>query len=220
MGSSKMAGGQLSDTEKSFVQEAIEGGRHEVEMGKMAAKQGGDASVKAYGKKLVSDHTTANKKLEAIAKKNGVTTTKSSSASSDSDLMAAKGADFDKIFAAKAVEDHQKDIAKFEAAEKDATNPDLKSFISSTLPTLRDHLQQAQSLNMAGGSTSGASSSGSSAAGSSSSGSSRSTGSSSGSSPATPGNSATPHGTPGSGTATPGSSTNPGSATSPTTPQR
>jgi len=210
-----MAGGQLTETEKSFVQEAMEGGRHEVEMGKMASKQAGDPSVKAYGKKLVSDHTQANKKLEAIAKKNGMTATKSSSSSSDSDLMAAKGADFDKLFASKAIEDHQKDIAKFEAAEKDATNPDLKSFISSTLPTLRDHLQQAQSLNASGGSSTGASASGSS----SSAGSSRSTGSSSGSSPANPGNSATPHGTPGSGSAG-SSSTTPGSATSPTTPQR
>lgn len=186
---SKAQASQLTDTEKTFVQEALESGRHEVAMGKMAAKQASDATVKTYAKKLVSDHTAANKKLEGIAKKGQVTVTKSTAMAADTELTAAKGGDFDKAFAGKAVENHQKGIAKYEAAEKDATNPDLKSYISSTLPTLREHLEQARSLNPNAGPTSF-----------------------SGSDKRTPGT----NGQSGAGSSvTPGASTNPGSSSTP-----
>jgi len=168
----------------------------EVEMGKMASKQASDSNVKAYGKKLVADHTATNKKLQALAKKNmaGMTNTKSMSMAADSELMSAKGADFDKAFAAKAVEHHQKDISQFEAAEKDATNPDLRALITATLPILRDHLQQAQTLSASAGAGPTGTTSGSGT------GSSRPSGVSGGSSA-------------GAGSSTPGASTTPGSTT-------
>ncbi|MCU1324822.1 MAG: hypothetical protein JWN34_192, partial [Bryobacterales bacterium] len=180
-------GSQFTETERTFVQEALEGGRMEVDMGKMASKQGSDSNIKAYGKKLVADHTATNKKLQALAKKNmaGMTNTKSTSMAADSELMSAKGADFDKAFAAMAVQHHQKDIAQFEAAEKDVTNPDLRALITATLPILRDHLQQAQTLSASAGAGATGTTSGSGTGSSSPSG--LGTGSSSGAGSSTPG---------------------------------
>src|SRR4051812_15227539 len=42
--------------------------QREIEMGKMAEKNGQSKQVKAYGKALVDDHTAADKKVKALAK--------------------------------------------------------------------------------------------------------------------------------------------------------
>ena len=41
---------------------------------------------------------------------------------------------------------HQKDIADFEKEASSGNDPDLKNWASKTLPTLRPHLAEAQSL--------------------------------------------------------------------------
>jgi putative membrane protein len=45
-----------------------------------------------------------------------------------------------------AVADHQKDIAEFEKAANSAADSDIKALAAKTLPTLRAHLKEAQSL--------------------------------------------------------------------------
>jgi putative membrane protein len=133
----------LSASEESFVREALEGGHHEVDLAKTAVKKASDPKVKAFAQRLVKDHTAANHKLETIAHAANTPT----GHAEDSDLTSLNGTEFDKAYVKKMVDAHQMAIAKFESAEKDATNPDLKKFISSTLPTLREHLKQAQSLD-------------------------------------------------------------------------
>jgi putative membrane protein len=79
----------------------------------------------------------------------------SSSAGSSSDassfpgsdmLMGKSGTEFDTEFARMAVEDHQKDIAEFEKAASSASDSDVKAWAAKTLPTLRAHLKEAESL--------------------------------------------------------------------------
>lgn len=65
----------------------------------------------------------------------------------DGRMETMRGADFDKAWAKQMVENHKAAIAKFEMEEKEAMNADLRAFITSTLPTLRDHLSQAQALD-------------------------------------------------------------------------
>jgi putative membrane protein len=61
-------------------------------------------------------------------------------------LQSLSGTEFDREFVKMAVNDHQKDIKEFEKASKNADDTELKSFAAKTLPTLRQHLQQAKSL--------------------------------------------------------------------------
>jgi putative membrane protein len=48
--------------------------------------------------------------------------------------------------------DHRKDVSEFEKQSTKGTDPDLKAFATKTLPTLREHLQMAESLPGAKGS--------------------------------------------------------------------
>ena len=74
----------------SFAQKAAESGRMEVEHGKMAAQKASHAQVKAYGNKLVTDHTAANNELAAIAKRKGIALTTASHHQSDRGSVGAK----------------------------------------------------------------------------------------------------------------------------------
>jgi putative membrane protein len=44
------------------------------------------------------------------------------------------------------VKDHQKDVADFENASKTSADPQVRQFAAETLPTLQEHLQQAEKI--------------------------------------------------------------------------
>lgn len=61
-------------------------------------------------------------------------------------LAKENGADFDRDFIARMVDDHEKDVKMFEKKASDANDPDVRAFAAKQLPTLRQHLSQAQNL--------------------------------------------------------------------------
>lgn len=137
----------LSAADKEFMTKAAIGGMAEVAMGQTASTQGTDAGVKAFGSRMVTDHSKANDELKALATQKGMSLPMELDAEhkKKGDEMAKKsGKDFDKAYMADMVEDHEKDIAEFEKASKSATDPDLKAWATKTLPTLQDHLKMAK----------------------------------------------------------------------------
>jgi len=56
------------------------------------------------------------------------------------------GSDFDKAYIKAMVRDHKKDVKEFQKEADSADDPDLKGWVAKTLPTLQDHLSQAQSV--------------------------------------------------------------------------
>jgi putative membrane protein len=62
-------------------------------------------------------------------------------------LSALSGAAFDRAYMADMVKDHRTDIAEFEKEANSGSDADVKSFASKTLPTLRHHLEMAQSAD-------------------------------------------------------------------------
>jgi putative membrane protein len=68
-----------------------------------------------------------------------------------SKLQNESGAEFDKDFVRMAIRDHKKDIAEFEKCRTDVSDPQITAFIDQTLPTLRNHLQMAETAARAVG---------------------------------------------------------------------
>jgi putative membrane protein len=54
--------------------------------------------------------------------------------------------EFDRAFIQEMVQDHRKAVDKFDQASKNLNDPELKAFAAKHLPTLRDHLSEAQKL--------------------------------------------------------------------------
>src|ERR1700746_3382597 len=64
--------GSLTASDDKFVKDAAEGGLAEVELGKLAAEKGASTDVKAFGQRMVTDHSKANDELKQIAGAKGV----------------------------------------------------------------------------------------------------------------------------------------------------
>ncbi len=142
--------GKVSSKDKKFMMDAAMGGMEEVEMGRLAASNATDADVKAFGQRMVDDHTKANDQLKQVAQTKGVTLPADMSKSQHSDmdkLSKMTGTDFDHAYVKMMVKDHKKDVADFSKESKSGKDSDVKSFASTTLPTLQDHLKMVQDLS-------------------------------------------------------------------------
>jgi putative membrane protein len=143
---SLMPAQNLSEQDQKFIQDAAKGGMMEVHMGQMGLERGSSPEVKSLSQHLINDHKAANQELAALAKQKGISLPGDDAQMAASMPAAKNREDFDKAFARTAVEDHQKDIAEFEKEASSGKDPDLKNWAAKTLPTLRAHLAEAQSL--------------------------------------------------------------------------
>ncbi len=137
----------MDPADSDFMMKAAQGGLAEVDMGYMASSKATNADVKKFGDRMVTDHSKANDELKQLAATKGVTlpTTVSDDEKKDMDAMSAKsGKDFDKGYIDDMVQDHEKDVAEFEKASKEAKDADLKAWAAKTLPTLQKHLEMAK----------------------------------------------------------------------------
>jgi putative membrane protein len=136
--------------DKKFVKDAALGGMAEVELGKLAAQKASSDAVKQFGQKMVDDHTKANDQLKEIASKENISIPDSLDPKHQSrieKLSKLSGPDFDKAYAKDQVKDHQKDVSEFKSEAENGSNPNIKQFASTTLPTLQEHLSMAKDLN-------------------------------------------------------------------------
>lgn len=120
----------------------------EIAAGKLAQRKGRSKDVKTFGKTLVTDHSAADKKCMALAKDEKITLPKSQPVPDEAmdKLKAAVAGDFDKMFAADMLEDHEKAIAEVKAARDVTTDGKLKALLNSLLPVLEGHRDTAQRL--------------------------------------------------------------------------
>jgi putative membrane protein len=159
----------LSRGDEHFIKEACAGGHMEVRMGKLGVQKAQSTEVKQLAQRLIDDHTKAGTELTQIASNKGLTLTDKDTIANtvkDNDrthvrdnedahkghdkelgkLESLSGSEFDRAFAKMAVKDHEKDVKLFEKASQNADDSEVKAFAAKTLPTLREHLQQAKSL--------------------------------------------------------------------------
>jgi putative membrane protein len=132
-----------------FLTDAIMDSNAEIKAGQAAQDMGSTQAVKDFGKMLVDDHTKAKEQASALAMSMNVPVPEGTPPGADDKLKMAtgmKGSGFDKDFLAMMVEDHQKAIDKFQM-EADSSDPaQVTDLAKQTLPTLKKHLQTAQSL--------------------------------------------------------------------------
>lgn len=134
---------------EAFLLDAIRGNNSEMKFGRLATEKGSSKAVKDFGTMLVNDHGKAGADALTLATSAGLARTNGTKPEADAEyakLEALTGAEFDKEFTRFMIEEHQKTIAKFETAAKDTQNAAVADFARKSLPTLRKHLERAQSL--------------------------------------------------------------------------
>jgi putative membrane protein len=136
---------------QDFVTRASSSNMLEIASGQLAINQGEDANVKAFGQHMVNDHGQATAEMTALVAKKGSTVPTAMLPEHQQmvdTLKSLTGAAFDKQFAVMMVTSHQTTVALFEQAAGNNGVPDndLRAFASGKLPTLKQHLQEAQQL--------------------------------------------------------------------------
>jgi putative membrane protein len=138
-GQSQKSGSSLTANDRDFMKKAAEGGMEEVEMGRMAEQQGKSAEVKAFGKRMVTDHSKANSELMALASRKGV---KLPTHGPKKETM--RGDNFDKQYISDMVKDHEKDLAEFQREASNGSDPDVKAFATRNAKVIQKHFELAK----------------------------------------------------------------------------
>lgn len=141
------AGTTMSDT--SFIKKAAEGGMAEVEFGQLAEQKASSDDVKKFGQRMVDDHTKANEELKKVASEEHVKLPEGLSAKdkmTKAHLEKLSGAEFDRAYMKDMVKDHKADVTAFEQESQSGQESAVKNFAQQTLPTLREHLKEAERI--------------------------------------------------------------------------
>jgi putative membrane protein len=145
------AAAQKFDTkDANFVKDAAQCSMLEFELAKLATTNASSEDVKQFSKRIIDDHAKVDQELVKLAGNKGVTLPKTLEDKKCKELCdkmsKLKGKDFDREYMRHVVDDHEKALAEFQTAAKSLTDPDLKAWVTKTLPTLTDHLRQAKEV--------------------------------------------------------------------------
>lgn len=131
--------------------------RSEIEHARIAEERSKQAEVKEFARRMISDHTEADRKLTEFAKKNGVSLTAvtptdpihaalhASMKTSEEALKAAKGDSFDAAYLGMEIAEHRLGVSTVQEGQKYAKG-EAKQLLDESHKMLRGHLEHAERL--------------------------------------------------------------------------
>ena len=137
-----VTGQEMKD--KMFLRRTAEGSIADVKFGQLGAEKGSSDDVKAFGSKMVTDHTQLSSDLKPIADQMGIRLpkemNKDDKASYDK-LASLSGDEFDKAFILAMLEDHRKGWRAFREESMGTNDPVLKAEVDKGELVIRDHMR-------------------------------------------------------------------------------
>lgn len=120
----------------------------EVSSGQLAVQKGMDPEVKMFGQIMVKDHSGAEQKLLALAKRRGIALPAAATGGIKPDLMLAHaGAKFDQLYVHGMVSGHRNAVEVFENYATTGKDPAVKAFAQQMLPVLKHHLMEIEAID-------------------------------------------------------------------------
>jgi putative membrane protein len=138
-----------SFSDAQFAAKAAHGALTEVQLGQLAAQKGENEAVRAFGRRMATDHAQTHQKLQEIAARENISLPKDLDQDAKQNyekLAKLSGPAFDRSYAQDMVADHKKDVAQFQKETKAGKNEAIRTFAAETLPTLQDHLKEASQI--------------------------------------------------------------------------
>ncbi len=140
---------KLSPRDKEFLKMAAVSNMTEAHLGEMAEGKAAKTGIKDYGQMLVKDHTKAYEELTVLDSKLGQSIPRGINVRRDKaveQLANMKGKRFDGQFLREEVQDHERTLAVFKREAQRGQDPDVKAYASQALPTMEEHLREAEKL--------------------------------------------------------------------------
>jgi putative membrane protein len=136
---------------QDFVTKVAISDMFEVQASQLALTKGADADTRPFAEKMVADHQKTTSELKGLVDAGKVKATLPTGLDTKhqkmlDQLSAKSGKDFDRTYDRIQVKAHQDAVKLFTAYSKRGDNADLKSWASTTLPHLKEHLSMAKKL--------------------------------------------------------------------------
>ena len=140
----------VNDNDVLFAKKASISNFTEITLGQIAADSATDPSIKQFGAQMVTEHTAAQQRLEAITSGLGIDATGTLDAEHQqllSTLLTLKGSSFDSVYIHSQVADHENTIDFFKQHSAHGLQKDVKQYVYETLPAITEHLKLARTLS-------------------------------------------------------------------------
>lgn len=134
---------------RDFVVNAAKGNMGEQVLAETAQEKSSNEAVKNYAQKLVEHHRSANEKLKTIAEQTDIKWPSDLRAPHHEvaqNLKNLDGKEFDQKYVNQMVQDHEREIQKYESLSQTVGNKDIQNYINTTLPIMKAHLDEAKQL--------------------------------------------------------------------------
>jgi putative membrane protein len=129
--------------DKEFVQDALQGGMAEVQLGQLAAQKGSTADVRQFGQRMVQDHSQLNNLMKQVAAKLEMHSPKGPSKKEKKlydKLSGLSGTQFDDAYVKAMVKDHTDDLETFRREANESQNPAVKQAAEQGAQVIQQHL--------------------------------------------------------------------------------
>lgn len=146
--------GWVATTEAQFRQEAMNSDAFELRSSRLAIQRSRNQAVRSYARDMVRDHGKSSAMLMEMG--NGTTATAGRQRAASTldprraqmyeQLRAQRGRAFDALYVQMQVQAHEEAVTLFTSYSSNGSDPALRAFATETLPTLREHLAEAQQL--------------------------------------------------------------------------
>lgn len=128
----------------------------EIRLGDLATQKATNASVKQFGQQMVNDHTTMLNQWRTLVSQTGYPFQPGLNKQQQDEfnrLSKLSGSQFDQALMTKMINDHQTEITKFQSEGMAAKSTEVRQLVTSSLPTLQQHLTLANQVGAQVGAT-------------------------------------------------------------------
>jgi putative membrane protein len=136
-------------TDSTFIREAIAANYLEIALGRVAESKGADFDVKAFAKRMITEHNSMNGQWVTVAKNNRVRiplTLDEAGKDVVDRLDDLSGNEFDQAYMTEAIREHEQALAAFRRMANSARASDVRQLASSGVPAIQEHLTLAQEI--------------------------------------------------------------------------
>jgi putative membrane protein len=142
---------RATEKDADFVAEAVASNYAEIELAQLAAEKSNDTEIKQVAQFLENQHTKVLAELKDVAGKRVISIPSNADDAAKrkiEDLTKEDDVkDFNKQWCKEMIDKHEASIEKFETRMKETEDEELKTWISQTLPHLREHLDRIKACH-------------------------------------------------------------------------
>jgi putative membrane protein len=130
-----------------YVVQAAAGNLAEIELAKTAQTKSADAEIKKMSGELIAAHTALLGEVKALAASKNISVPAAADeecVNKVKDLNETKAEDFNKKWLDVMIDKHEKTIDKYESIQSKTDDAELKSWVTATIPKVKEHLNMLQ----------------------------------------------------------------------------